>query len=346
MPLLRATTLRSLVDAHRARKAAATVLTARVDDPRGYGRIVRAGGRIAAIVEERDATEEQRAIDEINSGIYAFDLGPLFASLTSLRAGNAQGEYYLTDLVRMYHDRGIPVETVTIDDAREITGVNSRKELADVAAILNAGRNDALMAAGVTIVDPASTWIGPDVSVGADTIIHPNVHLDGRTRIGSGCVIHASVRIVDSTLDDGVVVNNFCVIAESRVASCARVGPFAHIRPQSDIGEGAHTGNLTQLKKTTIGKGSKANHLSYLGDADRRRRERRRRHDHVQLRRDKKHQTVMDGIHRQRHAAGGSGARGQRHAWPRPVDRRGRAAARSARPGEAGQQARLRRKEK
>jgi bifunctional UDP-N-acetylglucosamine pyrophosphorylase/glucosamine-1-phosphate N-acetyltransferase len=267
VPLLRATTLRSLVDAHRARKAAATVLTARVDDPHGYGRIVRAGARIAAIVEEKDATEEQRAIGEINSGIYAFDLGPLFASLTSLRAANAQGEYYLTDLVRMYHDRGIAVETLTIDDPREITGVNSRKELADVAAILNAGRNDALMAAGVTIVDPASTWIGPDVSVGADTIIHPNVHLEGRTRIGSGCVIHASVRIIDSTLDDGVVVNNFCVIAESRVASGARVGPFAHIRPQSEIGEGAHIGNFTELKKTTIGKGSKANHLSYLGDA-------------------------------------------------------------------------------
>jgi bifunctional UDP-N-acetylglucosamine pyrophosphorylase/glucosamine-1-phosphate N-acetyltransferase len=266
VPLLRAATLRALVDAHRARNAAATVITARVADPHGYGRIVRAHGRIAAIVEEKDATEAERAIEEINSGIYAFDLGPLFTSLASLRAANAQGEYYLTDLVRAYADRGLKVETVTLDDPREITGVNSRKELADVTAILNHGRNETLMTAGVTIVDPATTWIGPDVSIGTDTIIHPNVHLEGRTRVGAGCVIHASVRIVDSTLDDGVVINNFCVITESRIASGAQIGPFAHIRPHSDVGEGAHIGNFTELKKTVIGKGSKANHLSYLGD--------------------------------------------------------------------------------
>jgi len=266
VPLLRAATLRTLVDAHRARKAAATVLTAQVGDPHGYGRIIRTNGRITAIVEEKDATREQRAIDEINSGIYAFDLAPLFGSLTSLRAANAQGEYYLTDLVRTYADAGLTVDTVPVDDPREITGVNSRKELADVTAILNARRNEELMAAGVTLIDPASTWIGPDVSVGADTIIHPNVHLEGRTRIGSGCVVHASVRIIDSILDDGAVINNFCVITESHVASGAVVGPFAHLRPQSDIREGAHVGNFVELKKTTIGKGSKANHLSYLGD--------------------------------------------------------------------------------
>jgi len=266
VPLLRAATLRALVDAHRARQAAATVITARVPDPHGYGRIVRANGRIVAIVEERDATEAERAIEEINSGIYAFDLGPLFRSLASLRAANAQGEYYLTDLVRAYADGGLRVETVTLDDPREITGVNSRKELAEVTAILNQSRNETLMAAGVTIVDPATTWIGPDVSIGADTILHPNVHLEGHTRIGAGCVIHASVRIVDSTLDDGVVINNFCVITESRIASGAQVGPFAHIRPHSDVGEGAHIGNFTELKKTVIGKGSKANHLAYLGD--------------------------------------------------------------------------------
>jgi bifunctional UDP-N-acetylglucosamine pyrophosphorylase / glucosamine-1-phosphate N-acetyltransferase len=267
VPLLRPDTLRSLLDAHVARNAAATVLTARVGNPFGYGRIVRQDGRIAAIVEEKDATAAERAIDEINSGIYAFDAAPLFDALKSLQPVNAQGEYYLTDLVRMYHDRGLPVGTVTIDDAREIMGVNSRKELADVTAILNAGRNDALMAAGVTIVDPASAWIGPDVTIGLDTVIHPNVHLEGRTRIGSGCTIHASVRIVDSTIEDGAIVNNFCVISEAHVSSGARIGPFAHIRPQSVVGEGSHIGNFTELKKTTIGKGSKANHLSYLGDA-------------------------------------------------------------------------------
>jgi bifunctional UDP-N-acetylglucosamine pyrophosphorylase / glucosamine-1-phosphate N-acetyltransferase len=270
VPLLRPATLRALVDTHTARGAAATVLTARVDRPQGYGRIVREdGGRgpIAAIVEDKDTTPAEREIDEINSGIYAFALEPLFAALKSIGATNAQNEYYLPDLVRIYRERGLAVETVSLDDPREILGVNSRRELADVAAILRAAKNEELMAAGVTLIDPASAWIGPDVTIGPDTVIHPNVYLEGRTRIGAGCEINAGVRIIDSSIDDGVVINNFCVIAESHVASGARIGPFAHIRPQSDVGEGAHVGNFTELKKTTLGRGSKANHLSYLGDA-------------------------------------------------------------------------------
>ena len=267
VPLLRPATLQALIAAHEAHDAAATVLTARVAGPHEYGRIVRENGRIAAIVEHKDATPEQRQIDEINSGVYAFALAPLFAALKSIGAANAQGEYYLPDLVGIYRSQGLTVETVLLDDSREILGVNSRRELADVTAILKATRNDELMAAGVSIVDPASAWIGPDVTIGADTVIHPNVYLEGRTRIGSNCAIHAGVRVVDSTIDDGVVVNNYCVITESHVAAGARIGPFAHIRPQSEIGEGAHVGNFTELKKTTLGKGSKANHLSYLGDA-------------------------------------------------------------------------------
>jgi bifunctional UDP-N-acetylglucosamine pyrophosphorylase / glucosamine-1-phosphate N-acetyltransferase len=268
VPLLRPATLRTLVEAHRSRGAAATVLTARVDRPDGYGRIVRdEHGGIAAIVEHKDATPAERAIDEINSGIYAFALGPLVPALEAIGAANAQGEYYLPDLVKIFRGRGLAVETVSLDDPREILGVNSRRELADVTAILRTMRNEELMAAGVTLIDPASAWVGPDVTVGADTILHPHVYLEGRTRIGSGCEIHASVRIVDSTIDDGVVVNNFCVIAESHIRAGARIGPFAHIRPQSDVGEGAHVGNFTELKKTTLGKGSKANHLTYLGDA-------------------------------------------------------------------------------
>jgi bifunctional UDP-N-acetylglucosamine pyrophosphorylase/glucosamine-1-phosphate N-acetyltransferase len=145
--------------------------------------------------------------------------------------------------------------------------VNSRKELAEVAAILRARKNEALMASGVTIVDPGATYIAPDVTVGADTVIHPGVHLEGRTQIGGRCEIHSGVRILDSAVDDGVVINNFCVIVESHVASGARIGPFAHIRPQSDVGEDAHVGNFVELKKTTMGQGAKANHLSYLGDA-------------------------------------------------------------------------------
>src|SRR4029079_14167967 len=268
VPLLRASTLQALVEKHRARGAAATVLTARVDRPDGYGRIVRSrNGAIAAIVEHKDATAAERRIDEINSGIYAFALAPLFDALRSIGAANAQGEYYLPDLVKIYRERGMHVETVTLEDSREILGVNSRRELAEVAAILKTTRNEELMASGVTIVDPSSAWIGPDVAIGPDTIIHPNVHLEGRTRIGSGCEINASVRIVDSTLEDNVVINNFCVMRESHVRAGAQIGPFAHIRPQSDVGEGAHVGNFTELKKTTLGKGSKANHLSYLGDA-------------------------------------------------------------------------------
>ena len=267
VPLLRGRTIRALVERHQARGAAATVLTARLDRPEGYGRIIRDDEGITAIVEEKDATEQERGITEINSGIYAFDLAPLFEALREIGAGNAQGEYYLPDLVRIYRRRGLPVETLVLDDPREILGVNSRKELADVSATLRSTRADELMAAGVTIVDPASTWIGADVTVGADTVLHPGTYLEGTTRIGRACVINSGVRIVDSTLDDHVVINNFCVIRESHIASGAVVGPFAHLRPLADVGENAHIGNFVELKKTRVGKGSKANHLAYLGDA-------------------------------------------------------------------------------
>jgi bifunctional UDP-N-acetylglucosamine pyrophosphorylase/glucosamine-1-phosphate N-acetyltransferase len=267
VPLLRTATLNSLLQRHTERQAAATVLTATVDHPEGYGRIVRENGRIAAIVEHKDATPAQQAVREINSGVYAFDLAPVFEALRKIGSSNAQGEYYLPDLVRIYRAGGLGVETVTVDDPHEILGVNSRKELADVSAILNARKNTDLMAEGVTILDPASAWIGPDVAVGADTVIHPNVYLEGRTRIGAGCTIHAGVRIVNSTLGDGVVVNNFCVITESQIGDGAKLGPFAHIRPDSRIEREVHIGNFVELKKTSIGRGSKANHLSYLGDA-------------------------------------------------------------------------------
>ena len=267
VPLLQPETLRALVAHHQSAGAAATVLTAIVEDPAGYGRIERREGRISAIVEHKDASAEQRRIREINSGIYAFDIHPLFEALRQIGSANAQGEYYLPDLVKIYRDRGLTVETVTLDDPREILGVNSRKELAQIGQVLRMARNDELMAAGVTIVDPATAYIGPDVSVGADTVIHPNVYLEGRTTIGSNCEIQCGVRIVNSTLDDGVFVNSYCVITDSRVARGARLGPFAHIRPDSVVGEDAHVGNFVELKKTVLGRGSKANHLAYLGDA-------------------------------------------------------------------------------
>jgi bifunctional UDP-N-acetylglucosamine pyrophosphorylase / glucosamine-1-phosphate N-acetyltransferase len=267
VPLLRPETLDRLLRTHEAAAAAATILTASVNDPTGYGRIVRQAGAIAAIVEHRDATAEVRAIREINSGIYAFDLEPLFDALRAIGSANAQGEYYLPDLVRLYRQRGRIVETVALDDPTEILGVNSRRELALVSALLRDRKQDELMAAGVTIIDPATTWIEPDVSIGADTVLHPGVYLQGRTSIGARCELQSNVRLVDAALGDDVFVNSFCLVTEARVGSGARLGPFAHIRPQSDVGEHAHVGNFVELKKTTLGRGSKANHLAYLGDA-------------------------------------------------------------------------------
>jgi len=267
VPLLTPATLQALVNRHVETGAAATVLTALVADPAGYGRIERRDGEISAIVEHKDASPEQRQIREVNSGIYAFDLQPLFGSLKQIGSANAQGEYYLPDLVRIYRDRGLTVETVRLDDPGEIFGVNSRKELAQIGQLLKMTRNDALMASGVTIVDPATAYIGPDVAIAPDTVIHPNVYLEGRTTIGSGCEIQCGVRIVNSTLADNVFVNSYCVITDSHVACGAKLGPFAHIRPDSRVGEDAHVGNFVELKKTTLGRGAKANHLAYLGDA-------------------------------------------------------------------------------
>ncbi len=267
VPLLRPATLEALVRQHEDSRAAATVLTAIVPDPAGYGRIIRSGGAIAAIVEHKDASPDERAVKEINSGIYAFELEPLFDALRQIGSENAQGEYYLPDLVKIFRRNGQVVETLALDDPGEIRGVNSRAELAVVSAELRDRKAAALMTAGVTIVDPHATWIDADVSVGPDTTLHPGVYLQGRTRVGSRCELQSGVRITDSEIGDDVFVNSFCVIAESRVRDGARLGPFAHIRPQSDVGEGAHVGNFVELKKTALGRGSKANHLAYLGDA-------------------------------------------------------------------------------
>ena len=267
VPLLRGATLRRLVEAHQGAGAAATVVTAVVERPYGYGRIVRTKGRIARIVEERDASPEVRQIREINGGIYAFDLAPLFDALRGIASQNAQGEFYLTDLIAIYRRRKLPVETLVVDNAQEIRGINSRTELAEVSRIVRQTKNEELMAAGVTIIDPATTYIDPDVEIGADTVIHPGVAIEGQSRIGAACEIHSHVRIVDSEIADKSVILNFCLIIGSRIAESASVGPFAHLRPQSVVGERAKIGNFVELKKTTMGAGSKANHLTYLGDA-------------------------------------------------------------------------------
>jgi len=267
VPMLRAATLQRLVETHQTARAAATVVTAMVERPYGYGRIVRSRGRIVRIVEERDASQDVRQIREINGGIYAFDLAPLFDALRGIASQNAQGEYYLTDLVAIYRRRKLRVETLLVENPQEIRGINSRTELAEVSRIVRQTKNEELMAAGVTIIDPATTYIDPDVEIGADTVIHPGVAIEGQSRIGAACEIHSHVRIVDSEIADKVVVQNFCLILGSRIAESASVGPFAHLRPESVVGERAKIGNFVELKKTTLGPGSKANHLAYLGDA-------------------------------------------------------------------------------
>ena len=267
VPLLTADTLRRLLEVHRSAAAAATVVTAMVERPYGYGRIVRTNGRLSRIVEERDASPAERQIKEINGGIYAFDLEPLFDSLRGIAAHNAQGELYLTDLMAIYSRRKLPVETLTLPDPQEIRGINSRTELAEVSRLVHQKKNEELMAAGVTLIDPATTYIDPGVHIGADTVIHPGVVIEGTTRIGSVCEIQAHVRIVDCEIGDRVSINNFCLLVGSRIADGAAIGPFAHLRPETHVHEGAKIGNFVELKKTSLGAGSKVNHLSYLGDA-------------------------------------------------------------------------------
>jgi bifunctional UDP-N-acetylglucosamine pyrophosphorylase/glucosamine-1-phosphate N-acetyltransferase len=267
VPLLSSSTLRRLTDLHRGAKAAATVVTATVERPYGYGRIVRSDGRIVRIVEERDATPAERQIKEINSGIYAFDLAPLFDALRGIASQNAQGEFYLTDLVAIYRRRKLQVETHMVENAEEIRGINSRTELAEVSRLVRQTKNEELMAAGVTLVDPATTYIEPDVEIGPDTIVHPGVTIEGSTKIGAACEIQANVRIADSELGDRVTINNFCLIVGARVADGVAIGPFAHLRPETEVHEGAKIGNFVELKKTSLGAGSKVNHLAYLGDA-------------------------------------------------------------------------------
>jgi bifunctional UDP-N-acetylglucosamine pyrophosphorylase/glucosamine-1-phosphate N-acetyltransferase len=266
-PLLRPETLKTLVDRHESTGAAATVVTAVVDNPHGYGRIVRSGQQIAKIVEEKDASAAEREIHEINSGIYAFSLDGLFGAVRSIAAENAQREYYLPDLVAIYRRRGSIVETVTVSNPDEIRGINSRSELAAVSRIVRDKKTAELMASGVTIEDPATAYVDDSVTIGADTILHPGVSLEGQTTIGAGCNIHSGARIVDSQIGDRVTILNHCVITNATVGDDVSIGPFAHLRNHADIRAKAKVGNFVELKKTVLGAGSKAGHLAYLGDA-------------------------------------------------------------------------------
>ena len=266
VPLLRPSTVQTLVERHRKAGAAATVVTAVVANPAGYGRIVRSGQNIARIVEDRDATPAEREIREINSGIYAFALEPLFGALDKIASHNAQGEYYLPDLVAIYRRRRRVVTTFSVANPIEVRGINSRTELAEVSLMVRQQKNEELMAAGVTLIDPATTYIDSDVVIGPDTVVYPCVFIEGTTRIGAACEIHSGSRIVNSSVGDRVVIRNHTVIADATVSEGASVGPFAHLRPGADLGANVRVGNFVELKKTTMGAGSKANHLAYLGD--------------------------------------------------------------------------------
>jgi bifunctional UDP-N-acetylglucosamine pyrophosphorylase/glucosamine-1-phosphate N-acetyltransferase len=260
VPLIRAETLRKLVAAREGADVA--LLTCRAKDPKGYGRVVRAAdGKVARIVEEKDASAEERKITEVNASIYLADARFLFAALRRVGRSNAQGEYYLTDIVA--RGRAVAVEA----EETEVSGVNDRAQLAWSAAQLRERRNAQLMKDGVTLLDPAVTYVDDGVEVGADTVIEPMVTLRGKTRVGKNVRIGQGCVIVDSEIADGAQLLPYSHLTECRVGPSAIVGPFARLRPGAQLGEQAHVGNFVELKKTVLGKGSKANHLTYLGDA-------------------------------------------------------------------------------
>ena len=269
VPLLRPETLRAMLATHEKKRAALTVLTTHLDDPYGYGRIVkRQGGRICRIIEEKDATPEEREITEVNSGIYCIEAEFLFRALSGLKNDNAQGEYYLTDIVKAAADENRLCLSFPTSDPEEVMGVNDRQQLATAAAIHRSRINQALMLAGITLIDPATAYIESGVEVGADTVIHPNVHLSGTTVIGPDCVIEANVSIRDCRLGSGVTVKAGSVLAESTVGDGAAIGPMAHLRPGSLLAARVKIGNFVETKKIVMGEGSKASHLTYLGDAE------------------------------------------------------------------------------
>ena len=267
VPRIRRSTLTTLVEKHEATGAAATVLTATLSRPFGYGRVVRSNGKIIGIVEETDATEAQRQINEVNSGIYVFDIPPLFEALEQIPGAGPKHERYLPTLVPLYLRQELRVATVNTKTPDEIRGINSQTELAEVSSIVRKSKNEELMAAGVTIEDPLTTYIDDDVTVGPDTIIRPGVRLEGRTTVGQRCELESWVRVVDSTIEDDCIIRNCCVITESHLASGSSAGPFANLRPGSTLKEGARVGNFVETKRSSLGQDSKINHLSYLGDA-------------------------------------------------------------------------------
>jgi bifunctional UDP-N-acetylglucosamine pyrophosphorylase/glucosamine-1-phosphate N-acetyltransferase len=267
-PLLRPETLAALLDTHRRGEAAATILTAELDDPTDYGRVLRdSEGRVQAIVEEKSCTPEQRAIREVNSSIYCFTVAKLWPCLNSLRPDNAHRELYLTDVIGLLRQSNERVLAYVAPDPREILGCNTRAALADVDRIFRARKTAELMGSGVTIYLPETVVIDPEVTAGADTLVEPGVQLLGKTRIGVRCIIQTGSILVDSRVDDDVVIAAHSVLDSCRVWPEAKIGPFSRLRPGSDIRKGAHVGGFVEIKKSVVHEGAKVPHLSYIGDA-------------------------------------------------------------------------------
>lgn len=271
VPLIRPQTLQRLMDFHLAQKAAMTILTAEPVDPTGYGRVIRVrpgAAAVTGIVEQKALAKSQLQVREINSGIYAFRTRDLFAHIDRLNTNNAHGEFYLTDVAGLLVKAKRKVVAIRTDDAAEVLGANTLAELVRLDADMRRAKAEALLASGVTIFRPDTCVIDAGVEVGADTVIEPFVQLLGATKIGQDCRIRSYSILKDSVIADKVQVRPGCIFDEAKVATGAVIGPYSHLRPGSDIGEQAHVGNFVETKKTKLGKGSKANHLSYLGDAE------------------------------------------------------------------------------
>ena len=267
-PLLRPQTLAALLDTHRRGESAATILTAELSNPAGYGRIVRdSEGRVQAIVEEESATPDERALREVNSGIYCFTLEKLWPCLNALRPDNAHREFYLTDAITLLRQRNERVLAVAAASAQEILGCNTRKELADADRVLRSRKAAELMDGGATIYLPETVVIDPEVACGRDTVVEPFVQLLGKTRIGAHCRIGAGSVLRDMRVDDGAIIRPHSALDSSRIGPKAEVGPFSRLRKGADVRAGAHVGSFVEMKNAILHEGAKAPHLSYLGDA-------------------------------------------------------------------------------
>ena len=269
VPMIRSSTLETLLDYHRHENADCTILSVRLENPTGYGRIVRdESGAFKRIVEQKDASEEERQIREINSGIYCFDSKKLFDAVRRLKPVNEQGEYYLTDVAEILLGDGAKVSVYIHNDSREVFGINTRAELAEFENLLRRNTIRRLMTeGGVTFIDPSHSYVSSEAKIGADTVIYPGVSIEGGSVLGEACVIRSGVRITNSRLGDDVTVKDYSIIVDSEIESKCSVGPFAHLRMNAKLEEGAAVGNFVEVKKSRIGRKTKAMHLTYLGDA-------------------------------------------------------------------------------